>query len=101
MLVNALSALSEISRQFDLKSLAADRTVMAEPTNQELATEIAVLKQTMETHKQEYKTDIARLAAQMVNWRTDMAQQENRQLLAVIIFGMSSAIRLWACRSSG
>ncbi len=33
--------------------------------NQELAKQIAVLKQTMETHKQEYKTDIARLAEQM------------------------------------
>ena len=39
----------------------------------ELAKEVAVLQQTMETHKQEYKTDIARLAEQMANWKTDMA----------------------------
>ncbi len=28
----------------------------------------------METHKQEYKTDIARLAEQMASWKADMAQ---------------------------
>ncbi len=37
-------------------------TIAAE---QELAKQIAVLEQTMETHKQEYKTDIARLAEQI------------------------------------
>ena len=49
---------------------------MAEPTNHALATEIAVLKQTMETHKQEYKTDIARLAEQL-------ARRENRLIFSV------------------
>ncbi|MCY4149236.1 MAG: hypothetical protein OXF73_07825 [Gammaproteobacteria bacterium] len=58
---------------------------MAEPTNHELAAEIPMLKQTMETHKQEYKTDIARLAEQMASWKTDMAQRENRQLLGTIV----------------
>ncbi|MCY4313401.1 MAG: hypothetical protein OXD44_06865 [Gammaproteobacteria bacterium] len=69
---------------------------MAEPTNHELATEIAVLKQTMETHKQEYKTDIARLAEQMANWKTDMANwktdmarrdKSNLQWIAGFILG--------------
>jgi len=43
---------------------------------QELVKELAVLKQTMETHKQEYKTDIARLAEQMADWKTDMAKRD-------------------------
>ncbi|MCY4051085.1 MAG: hypothetical protein OXE41_03790 [Gammaproteobacteria bacterium] len=45
----------------------------------------------METHKQEYKTDIARLAEQMSNWKTDLVQRdieagkrENRLLLAML-----------------
>ncbi len=64
-----------------------------EKQNHELARDIAVLRQTMETHKQEYKTDIARLAEQMANWKTDMAQRENRQLLAIIVVvGVATAI---------
>ncbi len=64
-----------------------------EKQNHELARDIAVLRQTMEPHKQEYKTDIARLAEQMANWKTDMAQRENRQLLAIIVVvGVATAI---------
>ena len=59
---------------------------MNEPSNHELAKQIAVLEERMETHKQEYKTDIARLAEQM-------ATRENRQLLAtIVIVGVATAI---------
>ncbi len=62
---------------------------MAENNNQdqriyELAKEIAVLEQKMETHKQEYKTDIARLAEQMAQRDTDAAKRESRLLLAML-----------------
>jgi len=50
---------------------------MTEPTNHELATDIAVLEQKMETHKQEYKTDIARLAE-------EMARRDNRLIISVL-----------------
>jgi len=59
--------------------------------NQERAKEIAVLEEKMNTKQQEYKTDIARLAEQMANWKTDMSRRdteagrrENRNLLATL-----------------
>ncbi len=64
---------------------------MAEPTNHELSERIAVLEEKMNTKQQEYKTDIARLAEQMANWKSDMVdrdieagKRENRQLLAIL-----------------
>ncbi len=50
----------------------------------ELAKQIAVLEQKMETHKQEYKTDIARLAEQMAKRDTEAGKRENRLLLAML-----------------
>ncbi len=65
----------------------------------ELAKEVAVLQQTMETHKQEYKTDIARLAEQMANWKTDMAnwktdmaKQDKSNLQWMVGFVLGSAV---------
>jgi len=64
---------------------------MTEPTNHELSERIAVLEEKMNTKQQEYKTDIARLAEQMANWKTDMSRRdteagrrENRNLLATL-----------------
>ncbi|MCY4052053.1 MAG: hypothetical protein OXE41_00085 [Gammaproteobacteria bacterium] len=70
---------------------------MIKSKNYELSAEIVVLKQIMGTHKQEYKTDMARPAEQMVNWKTDMSTNmalcKNRQLLGTItIVGLASTV---------
>ncbi len=68
-----------------------NRIRKVEEQNQERAKEIAVLEEKMNTKQQECKTDIARLAEQMANWKTDMVdrdveagKRENRQLLAIL-----------------
>lgn len=59
---------------------------MTEPTTHELATPIAVLEEKMNTHKQEYKTDIAMLAEKI-------AQRDNRLLLTIIVIvGVAAAV---------
>jgi len=62
---------------------------MAEPANHELAKEIAVLRQTMETHKQEYKTDIARLAEQMVRRDAESHKRDKDSLRWTVGFGVA------------
>ncbi|MDE2722068.1 MAG: hypothetical protein OXI59_01700 [Gemmatimonadota bacterium] len=63
----------------------------------ERAKEVAILRADMNTKQQEYKTDIARLAGEtgsaLERLRTDMAQRENRQLLAtIVIVGVAAAL---------
>ncbi len=62
---------------------------MAEPANHELAKEIAVLRQTMETHKQEYKTDIARLAEQMARRDAESHKRDQASLRWTVGFGVA------------
>jgi len=58
---------------------------MAEPTNHELSERIAVLEERMKTNYAETESALDRLRADMANWKIDMAQRENRQLLATIV----------------
>ncbi|MDE2722061.1 MAG: hypothetical protein OXI59_01665 [Gemmatimonadota bacterium] len=66
---------------------------MAENANHELAKEIAVLRSDMNTKQAEYESALDRLRADMANWKVEMAQRENRQLLAtIVIVGVAAAL---------
>ncbi|MCY4260179.1 MAG: hypothetical protein OXC91_07950, partial [Rhodobacteraceae bacterium] len=65
------------------------------PDRHDLARQIVRLEERMETKQAEYRTDIARLAETMANWKTDMAQRDKDNLrwsiglwvAAVVIIG--------------
>ena len=75
---------------------------MAEPTptNHERATEVAelkrrhaVLEERMKTLQSDLQGTLERFRADMADWKTDMAQRENRQLLAtIVIVGVAAAL---------
>ena len=59
---------------------------MTEPTNHELSERIAVLEERMKTLQSDLQGTLER-------FRADMAQRENRQLLAtIVIVGVATAI---------
>jgi len=65
--------------------------------NQERAKEIAVLEERMNTKHAEYATAAERLTGEtrsaMADLKTDMAQRENRQLLAtIVIVGVAAGL---------
>ena len=65
--------------------------------NHELAKEVAVLRADMNTKQAEYATAAERLTGEtrsaLERLRTDMAQRENRQLLAtIVIVGVAAAL---------
>ena len=62
-----------------------------QPSNENLAGQLAVLEERMNTHQAEYRTDIARLAEDMAKRDAEAAKRETRMLLAVaglISFGV-------------
>ncbi len=56
---------------------------MAESTHHELSERLAVLEERMNTKSAERESALDRLRADMADWKTDMAQRENRMLYAI------------------
>ncbi len=55
--------------------------------------EIAMLQKEVELKYAETESAVDRLRADMADWKTDMAQRENRQLLAtIVIVGVAAAL---------
>ncbi len=49
---------------------------MSDPTLTELAHQVALLEERMNTHQKQYESALDRLRADMANWKTDMAKRE-------------------------
>ena len=61
--------------------------------NQQQVTKVAVLEEKMNTKQAETETSIERMSAAFERLRTDMAQRENRQLLAtIVIVGVAAGL---------
>ncbi len=49
---------------------------MSDPTLTELAHQVALLEERMNTHQKQYESALDRLRADMANWKADMAKRE-------------------------
>ncbi|MCY4259599.1 MAG: hypothetical protein OXC91_04975 [Rhodobacteraceae bacterium] len=55
----------------------------------------------METKQAEYRTDIARLAETMANWKTGMAQRDKDNQRWVVGFGLAQMVLTVAVLAAG